>query len=56
MKHLMNSPSCWGCGDDWRKFHKRADLISMEVYGQMEHVCPDCFEELPEDATEEAIS
>ena len=47
--------SCWGCGydylyssDNWTE----QDLTPTRIYGVQELVCPDCVDEIPEDAGE----
>jgi hypothetical protein len=44
--------SCWGCGYDWALAvtgYSWDDLVEIYVYGEKEFVCPDCYDELPED-------
>lgn len=41
--------SCWGCDQDYLKFYDEDELTEIEIYGVPEYVCPDCFDELPED-------
>ena len=40
---------CWGCYKDWKSLHREDDLFKIKIYGQPEYVCPDCYDEIPED-------
>jgi len=45
--------ACWGCGHDYLSTPdkwKETDLTPTTIYGIEEHVCPDCYDEIPEDA------
>jgi len=53
MRGRKHKISCWNCDLDYTKKFKESDLIPMTLYGQLEAVCPDCYDSVPEDALEE---
>ena len=47
--------SCWGCGPDFRTRWSAMELATVELNGEEETVCPDCYEELVAEGTLEAL-
>ncbi len=47
---LSSKKSCWGCDHDYLAFCSEDDLTEMIIYGEKEDICPDCYEDISEDA------